>query len=139
MLTRFTRLFLRTGLFPVAFGVMLLAASCKKEDPVKVVHGNITLKVNVLHHSWPVHFLPVYLKRNVTEWPGRDSTLYDQVTETGQDGSCTFSNLYVGDYYVYGSGYDPVVQNHVIGYAPVTLNSATVVNNTMEITLYVSE
>ena len=113
--------------------------ACKKEDSVKAVHGSITLKVNIRHHDWPIHFLPVYLKNNATAWPGRDSSQYDFVAETGQDGSCTFSNLYVGDYYVYGSGYDPVVGAHVSGYAPVTLTTSTVVNNTAEITLYVSE
>jgi len=142
MLKLLPRYFFR--LRTAAFSVVVLAwalcfNACKKEDAVKTTHGNITLKVNIRHHDWSVHFFPVYLKNNATVWPGRDSSQYDLVAETGQDGTCIFSNLYVGDYYVYGAGYDPVVRMHVSGYAPVTLNTSTVVNNTAEITLYVSE
>src|SRR6185436_6762610 len=101
------------------FSVFL--AACKKDDSPKIVHGNITLKVLALHHNWTIHYLSVYLKSNATTWPGRDSTLYNSVTQTTQNGRCEFDNLYPGNYYVYASGYDPVVNDNVIGYMPVVI------------------
>jgi len=118
--------------------LLVLPGSCKKEDSPKIVHGNITLKVLVKHHDWPIHYLNVYLKSNTTVWPGRDSTLYDSMTQTTQDGRCEFSGLYPGDYYLYASGYDPVVFTNVIGYMPVQIASG-LPNNTRDVTLYVSE
>ena len=117
---------------------LLLFAACKKEEPGGVVHGNITLRVQVLHHSWPIHHLPVYLEANSVTWPGRDSTLYDRVLQTRQDGTCDFTGLYPGNYYLYASGYDPTVDSLVIGYMPVQVLSADE-DKIQEITLYVSE
>jgi len=118
------------------FTIFLL--SCKKEDSVKIVHGNITLKVLVKHHDWTIHYMNVYLKSNTTVWPGRDSTLYDSMTQTTQNGRCEFNNLYPGNYYIYASGYDPVVNTNVIGYMPIQITTG-LTDNTLDVTLYVSE
>jgi len=123
----------------ICVSLFFFLAACGKDDSQKIVHGNVTLNVKVLHHNWTIHYLPVYLKSNTTEWPGRDSTLYDSMTETTQNGRCQFNNLYPGNYYIYASGYDPVVNNNVIGYMPVTITNAGLTDNAMDITLYVSE
>ena len=60
------------------------------------------------------------------------------MTQTTQNGRCEFNNLYPGNYYIYASGYDPVVNTNVIGYAAVPI-TAGLPNNTLEVTLYVSE
>ena len=118
--------------------ITILLVSCKKDDSVKIAHGNITLKVLVKHHDWTIHYLNVYLVSNTTEWPGTDSTLYDSMTQTSQNGRCEFTNLYPGNYYLYASGYDPVVNTNVIGYMPVQITSG-LTDNTKDVTLYVSE
>ena len=119
------------------FCLTLLTTSCE-DDESNVVHGNITLRVQVLHHSWPIHHLPVYLKSNVTAWPGTDTSLYDRNTQTSQDGFCSFDQLYPGNYYLYAYGYDVVVDTLVIGYVPVQVFTADE-DKIQEVTMYVSE
>jgi hypothetical protein len=131
--------------FAVCSFVILIIASCKKDSQMTnesgqvVVQGNITLKVQAKHHYWGVPYLPVYLKKNVTSWPGADSTKYEFHTTADNDGNCEFDHLFPGDYYLYGHGYDAIFGMNVIGYGPVKLNSTTAPDNTFSFTLNVSE
>src|SRR5438105_14179055 len=87
--------------------VLAFVAGCKKENTVKnesgqtVVQGNITLKIRAMHHWWGVPYLPVYLKKNSTSWPGTDSTKYEFKTVADNDGNYEFDHLYPEDYYIY--------------------------------------
>jgi len=130
----------------IFFSILLIFADgCKKEDTVKnsagqvIVQGNYTLKVQANHHWWSVSNLPVYLKKNATEWPGTDSTLYEFKTTTDANGRCTFDHLFQGNYYLYAHGFDAFFGMNVIGYGPVQVNSTTAVNNEVSFTLNVSE
>lgn len=124
---------------------LLFLPGCKKDDSLKnekgqtVVHGNITLKVRVMHHWWGVPYLPVYLKRNATSWPGTDSTKYEYKVVADNDGNCKFEQLFPGKYYLYAHGYDQVFGMYVTGYHAVELNATTVSNNELDFTLMVSE
>ena len=55
-------------------------AACQKEktgtDGI-VVPGNISLEVHAVHHNWDVSGITIYLEKNVTDFPGKDSTIYD--------------------------------------------------------------
>ena len=116
----------------------VLAVSCKKET-VGTTSGNITLNITALHHSWPVHYLRVYLKYDTTSWPGTVTGLYDDSTETSQNGNCSFGNLYTGNYYIYATGYDPAVDTTVIGYMPVAITKDNITDHALSVTMYVSE
>ena len=120
------------------FVLACVTFSCKKES-VNTTTGNITLNITALHHNWPVHFLDVYLKYDTTSWPGTDPTLYDAVTQTGQNGNCSFDKLYTGTYYIYATGYDPAVDTTVIGYLPVVITRDNITDHALSVTMYVSE
>jgi hypothetical protein len=92
-----------------------------------------------MHHTWDVSGIPVYLKKNATEFPGTDSTIYEFSGRTDGYGKITFENLFPGKYYVYASGYDAVWGSNVIGYAPLSLYSDNLISNHGELTLLVSE
>lgn len=111
--------------------------SCKKEN--KDPEGAISLEVEIVHHDRPVIGLPVYLKANSSEFPGRDSTQYDYKQVTDQNGKVNFTKLAPGIDYLYAYGFDNVAGENVIGYTPVNLNSVSVQNNKANIVLYVSE
>jgi hypothetical protein len=135
--------------FPVSSFFFLLFtcfvfSSCKKSGVTDsqgnvIVKGEIQLTVHVLHHSWGVSYINVYLKRNATQFPGRDSTKYELMVQADPDGYAVFENLYPGNYYAYTSGQDYYFGAPVIGYMPFVLNSSSVVNNKASLTLYVSE
>ena len=121
-------------------GIALTAGCSKKGDEVlPVVKGSISLDVKVLHHTWEVSGIMVYLERGATEFPGMDSSLYDLRGQADGYGSMTFNNLYPGNYYVYASGYDSQWGDHVFGYMSLVLDSGTVNDNKSSVTLYVSE
>ena len=129
----------------IAFASVVFFAGCKKENTVKnasgqiAVQGNFTLKIRAMHHWWGVPYLPVYLKKNATSWPGSDSTKYEFRTIADNDGNCEFDHLFPGNYYIYAHGMDAVFGMNVIGYGPVQLNSTTAPNNEFDFTLNVSE
>ncbi len=133
-------LLLNIGLF-----ALLLFTSCKKDDTLKnekaqvVVQGNITLKVRAVHHWWGVPYLPVYLKKNTTSWPGTDSTKFEFKAVADQNGNCEFIHLFPGHYYLYAHGFDALFGMDVIGYHALELNSSTSPNNKLDFILTVSE
>lgn len=130
-------------LFVFVMGIFFFR--CKKDNAVKnesgqiVVQGNFTLRIKAAHHWWGVPYLPVYLKKNATTWPGTDSTKYEFMTTTDNEGNCEFSHLFPGDYYIYAHGFDAVFGRNVIGYGPVQLNSTTSPQYEFDFTLNVSE
>lgn len=131
--------------YPIlALLLILLVTDCRKEnnlnkDGQSVIAGSIRLNIQVMHHSWGVPYIPVYLKRNATEFPGYDTSLYDTCLQADNEGKLSFVKLYPGNYFLYAHGYDYYFGSVVRGYMPIRLNSETLVNNTGETTLYVSE
>jgi hypothetical protein len=123
----------------ILLGVAL--TSCEKKDdsgPV-VVEGHITLDVHAVHHTWDASNIWFYLERNVTEFPGNDSSQYDFKVQADGYGKATFSKLYPGEYYIYASGYDAFFGAHVRGNLPVSLHSAQLQNDHASVTVNVSE
>lgn len=122
----------------------ILSSQCRKSDLRNpngdiVVKGEITLVLQAKHHSWGVPYIEIYLKRNATQFPGKDTANYDLKVQADNEGYATFTGLYPGSYYVYATGFDYYWGANVLGYSPIVLNSSTVVNNMSEMTLYVSE
>ena len=120
-------------------------AGCRKDNMQKnesgqvVVQGNFTLKIKAKHHWLGVPYLPVYLKKNASTWPGTDSTKYEFKTIADNDGSCEFDHLFPGKYYLYAHGFDSVFGMTVIGYGPIDLNSTTEPDHEYDYILNVSE
>jgi len=104
-----------------------------------IVKGNIALEITCMHHSWVVPNIRVFLKKDVTSWPGRDTTLYTWKATTDASGSVIFRDLFKGNYYVYATGYDSNFGANVIGYIPVNLNDTTAAGNEADYTMMVSE
>jgi hypothetical protein len=122
------------------FLLSLFVNACKKDNSSpKVVNGNISLNVHVVHHSWDINNVKVYIKYNTQTYPGPDSTLYDKYQITDGYGKTTFEQLYPGNYYIYAYGWDAVWGANVIGYKQVGITTENVVNNELSVTLYVSE
>jgi hypothetical protein len=116
-------------------------ASCRKEENSggKVIEGTINLEVHAVHHALDVPAIMIYLKRNATQFPGNDSSVYTYSRKTDGYGMCSFEKLFPGNYYVYASGYDSLWHSNVTGNIPVVLDQSTINNNEASITVEVSE
>ena len=129
------------------FKLFLLAAvllvSCGKDDhsggPGPILTGKNKLVVSVMHHTYAVAGVNVFLKNNATEFPGPDTSLYEWQATSDPSGIAVFENLFEGNYFLYAKGFDPFVGREVIGAAPALLNSNTLTNNEIYVTLYVTE
>lgn len=87
---------------------------CDKDSPG--LSGNVTLEGHVKHHSAAIPNSRVYIKFGASEFPGADTTLYDAGTSANStDAHYSISGLSPGDYYLYGVGYDPSLQDSVFG------------------------
>jgi len=96
--------------------VILFTASCKKNQ----LGGNSTIKGTVAHHAKLIPNATVFIKFNVKEFPGADTTKYDAKVRADKDGNYSIT-CYQGDYYLYGFGYDYGIPApyHVAGGVPV--------------------
>lgn len=123
--------------------LVLIFSGCSKENTAPggnpVIEGTIQLEVHSIHHNWDVSGITVYLAKNTTEFPGRDSSVYNLKGQSDGYGKYTFEKLYPGNYYVYASGYDAIWGSYVFGSAPIVLDETTVIDNFNSITLLVSE
>jgi hypothetical protein len=94
--------------------VLFFCSSCGKTDI-----QNAVIKGNIMHHSWQVAGVMVYLKKNVTEFPGYNTQLYDDSTQAKSkvrgEAPFVFRGLAAGDYYVYVYGFDSLFNMPVRG------------------------
>jgi hypothetical protein len=81
--------------------VLLLLVSCKKNE----LGGKSSITGKVLHHSKAVARAAVFIKFNAKEFPGADTTVYDEKVMADENGNYSI-NCYKGNYYLYGFGYD---------------------------------
>jgi hypothetical protein len=131
---------IRYLLIPALFlYLFLFSSACKKDNTNNSVEGKIVLSVKATHHTVPVPSLPVYLKYNTSDYPGRDSTKYNVRLLTNSNGEVNFTKLTPGTHYLYAYGYDSGVGENVIGYQPVTVSSSTIRNDSVLVQMFVSE
>jgi hypothetical protein len=122
----------------------VLFSACKKDEMHNssgqvVVTGTNKLIISVVHHTYSLPGIRVFLKNNTTEYPGPDTTLYDWSTTSDPTGIAVFDHLFEGNYFIYAKGFDPNIGMDVIGGSQAVLNSSTLTNKEMYLTLYVTE
>jgi len=114
--------------------------SCKKKDKDSAgTGGNTTFVVAPQHHGKPIDSCTVYLKYNTMDAPGTGTSNYDisaKVMMVNGEPVATFPGMKKGQYYVFGSGYDPAISQGVIGGIPYKIEQD---GGTVKITLPVSE
>ncbi len=127
----------------ILIAAMLVAAavmpSCKKKDKDTAgTGGNTTLVVAPQHHGKPIDSCTVYLKYNTMDAPGTGTSNYDisaKVMMVNGTPVATFPGMKKGQYYVFGFGYDPSINQNVIGGIPYKITA----DGTVNIDLPVSE
>ena len=122
----------------------LFFVSCKKNDDYNnegqvIVKGTNKLIVTVAHHTYTLPDIRVYLKNNTTVFPGSDTSLYEWNLLSDPSGIAVFKDLFPGNYFLYAEGFDQGIGMNVIGATPAILNSSTLINNELYVTLYVTE
>lgn len=122
----------------------LLLFSCKK-DPKTVPAGNVSVKIYIAHHSFPIAGARVFLKKNTTQFPGTDTTQYDFRQVCDENGYTTFTNLGNDkqDLYFYVKGEDPnfapPALTPVWGYRGLTIVTKPGEDHAEDFYIYVSE
>lgn len=125
----------------VIISLVLLFSSCKKEKengPV-IITGNAEVVGQVMHHTWEVPGVRVYVKANATSFPGPDTTLYDSRQVADANGYVGFTGLGNGPHYFYAVGYDPVQMDSVTGSYPLNIELRPGEHKDYSITIPVSE
>ena len=130
--------------FHLLLVLSLLFFSCRKSedhnsDGQVIVTGKNKLIVTVMHHTWAVPNVNVFLKNNATVFPGTDTAVYDWKKPSDNSGIAVFENLFEGNYFLYAEGFDQTWGAEVMGAAPAAINSSTITNNEVYVTLYVTE
>jgi hypothetical protein len=82
----------------------LIFFSCKKNQ----LGGTSTIKGKVAHHSKPIPFARVFIKFKAKDFPGSDTTKYDDHVTADAGGNYEIK-CYKGDYYLYGYGSDVAI------------------------------
>ena len=112
--------------------ISLTFFSCKKNE----LGGTAIIKGTVKHHVKIIGNATVYIKFNAKEFPGTNTSSYDDKVIADDLGNYKIS-CYKGDYYLYAVGYDEdVPAPHIVkGGAPVKTRN----RETVEIELAITE
>ncbi len=105
-------------LFSLTVGLILSA--CKKNE----LGGKSTISGKVAHHSKAIAYARVFIKFNATEFPGKDTALYDAKVSADINGDYSVST-YKGKYYLYSFGFDHAIDPpyYVVGGVPVNVRN----------------
>jgi hypothetical protein len=129
--------------FIILFATQIIWGCKKKKNTtsdITALKGKVTLTVKVLHHQYPLANQKVYLKLATTSYPSNNTSLYNYSTSTNTAGEATFSQLPMGDVWLYSNGYDPTVGRDVAGNAGYIISSSSVdANYNASVDLFVSE
>jgi hypothetical protein len=134
-----------TYIFAIFIATTLLSSGCKKRSAttqvaITDVKGKITLTVHVLHHAYALPNLKVYLKLASDKYPGGNTSAYDYSTTTNANGEATFSQLPLGNVWLFSTGYDASVGKDVNGNTGFIISSSSVdANYNASTDLYVTE
>ena len=128
------------------FFLFAISFSCKKKiDSYSAsnadLKGNVTLYVHVVHHTYSLSNIAVYLKKGATLYPGNDVSSYEYKVVSDANGIAEFDQLPIdADVWVYGFGTDNYISRSVTGNTGIKLSQAFVgTDNKADLTLYVSE
>ena len=95
----------------------LIFTACHKEG----IGGRSSVSGGVFHHSKPIPNAIVYIKYGATDFPGTDITTYDNHTTADANAQYQFNDLRMGNYYLYGVGWDNSISSTVTGGVAVKL------------------
>ena len=118
--------------------IIVAASACNKDDdngPVGGTGGSATLRVNTFHHTRRIDSITVYIKYNAQDQPANGK--YDdsaRVVKGASDTVAIFSGLKAGKYYLYGNGWDPMINQAVHGGIPYTITSETTLSVNLPVT-----
>lgn len=126
------------GIALLSMSAMLMFTACERDDKQTVTvggkGGNATLKVTPQHHGDNIDSCTIYIKYNAQDKPSTYDEEVKCVMENGRP-VATFTNLNKGNYYIFGKGWDPGIEQEVEGGIPYTITEET----TKEITVPVTE
>ena len=91
--------------------ILFITSACHKEG----IGGKSTIGGTVNHHSKPIPNSVVYIKYGATDFPGTDITTYDNHTTADANAHYQFDDLRMGNYYLYGVGWDNSISSTVTG------------------------
>ena len=96
--------------------------------------------MHVVHHTYPLSGITVYLKKGATLYPGTDVSIYEDEVTSDAYGIAEFDQLPLGAIWIYGFGTDYILGRSVTGNTGIELSSSYVgSDNKADLTLYVSE
>jgi hypothetical protein len=102
--------------------ITLVWSSCTKAGK----GGAASIAGKVLHHDVIIPNARVFVKYNQSDFPGKDTTKYDDVVSADKQGNYQIRDLKKGKYYVYSVGLDGVANGNpfgVFGGLSVSINS----------------
>ena len=120
------------------FSVCFIPA-CKKEKCKAGAGGNLSLRLYMKHHQKAIPGCTVRIKYGAQDFPGANGSYDATITAGSADTSVTFSGLYCGDYYIYGTGIDSSLTStdkSVSGGIPYSTSQE---NGTIELVLPITE
>jgi len=90
---------------------LFLFISCKKNG----TGGKADISATVIHHDHAIPFSTIHIKYGAKDFPGTNTSNYDNHIQTDKNGHADLANLRYGDYYLYGTGYDSTILAPVSG------------------------
>jgi uncharacterized protein (DUF2141 family) len=97
-----------TKIFILLILIFIFINACTKGG----TGGSATITGKVLHHEKNIANARVFIKYDEKEFPGSDTTKYDDVVTSDQQANYSFIGLKKGRYYLYAIGKDGVANGN---------------------------
>jgi hypothetical protein len=109
---------------------LIAEISCTKNQ----LGGKSTVSGTVAHHSKSIPNATVFIKFGSKEFPGKDTTKYDDKVYADADGKYSFK-CYKGNYYLYATGIDNTASPPAVsGGIPVKVKNNETVSANIPVT-----
>ena len=117
--------------------IFFLILGCRKKETAGT-GGEYSLVLTVRHHSLPIDSGKVYIKYNAVDAPASLDLYEDSKAILENENGVTqvtFSGLQKGEYYLYGTGWDPSIFKVVKGGLPYEIkNGEKTINLNLQVT-----
>ncbi len=125
---------MRCPLVTLLLGISLFFVACKREEPLVLAGkgGNATLRITAVHGGGAeaIEDAMLYIKYNSKDKPADDRYDDSVACNIVDDKSMgAFTDLKKGDYYIFGTGYNPDHGDIVKGGLPYTIDDENMVYN----------
>ena len=101
---------------------LICLLACKEdEEPITPGIESVMISGKVKHHNEAIGYASVYIKFNTSIFPGKDTSVYDEMVRADSLADYHFNQVTPGSHFIYAMGFDEGIHDSVFGGVPIVV------------------